>query len=127
MSRIDDLNERADALALPRFYPVPIEQALTTARERCEEWSYEEDPHGYCHDRPELVALIKEVERRRPEIVEHAILFTDGGMKIRSNSPETERVYPLTEWIKHRHEIDRTTVYRRTVIVVEDWVEVPRG
>lgn len=65
-----DMNVLADVAVLPRFYPVPIEQALITARERVEEWDYETDPHGYCHDRPEMVALITEVERLRPDLAE---------------------------------------------------------
>lgn len=65
-----DMNVIADVTVLPRFYPVPIEQAVITARERVDEWDYESDPHGYCHDRPELVALISEVERLRPDLAE---------------------------------------------------------
>lgn len=47
-------------------------------------------------------------------------------MQVRSNNPETERVYPLTEWITHNQR-DGGRVYRRRIIVVEDWIEVPRA
>jgi hypothetical protein len=39
------------------------EHAVEYAREHIEEWSYEDDPHGYCHTRPMLVKLVEAVER----------------------------------------------------------------
>lgn len=36
-------------------------QAVEIARERIEEWDYEEDPHGYCHERSVLIALVEAV------------------------------------------------------------------
>jgi hypothetical protein len=35
-----------------------LELAIQIAKERIEEWSYNDDPHGYCHERPVLIALI---------------------------------------------------------------------
>lgn len=40
-----------------------------------------------------------------------------------SGCPEIERIYPLAEWIVHTQLGGK--VYRRRVIVVDDWEEVP--
>lgn len=56
------------------------------------------------------------------ELTEYAIMMPSGAMQVRN--PDLERVYPLAEWIEHRQRVDRTTVYRRRIIVVEDWTEV---
>lgn len=42
-----------------------VEVAIRVAKERIEEWSYEDDPHGYCHTRPVLVRLVQAAERAR--------------------------------------------------------------
>lgn len=42
-----------------------LDAALADARTRIEEWSYEDDAHGYCHERPDWLRLVEEVERRR--------------------------------------------------------------
>lgn len=55
--------------------------------------------------------------------VEHAQLYTDGSMLVRSDDPTIERIYPLPKWIK-QHTRNGGRVFRRTVIVVEDWDEV---
>jgi hypothetical protein len=39
--------------------PLSYAFAIEVAKELVEEWSYEDDPHGYCHLRPVLIALIK--------------------------------------------------------------------
>jgi hypothetical protein len=36
-----------------------------SAQERVDEWSYEQDAHGYCHDRTDWIALLAEIERLR--------------------------------------------------------------
>jgi len=53
--------------------------------------------------------------------VEHAQLYSGGSMLVR---PATyDLVYPLDEWIEHstRH---GGRVFRRTILVIEDWHEV---
>lgn len=42
-----------------------IESAISDAKTRIYEWSYEQDPHGYCHDRTDWIALLCEIERLR--------------------------------------------------------------
>lgn len=54
------------------------------------------------------------------EVVEYAIQMSGGGMHVRVSDPRVERVYPLALWIKHAHG-NATQVYRRRVVVVEDW------
>lgn len=56
-------------------------------------------------------------------VVEHAIQMSGGGMHIRSDDPEIERIYPLAEWIPAQQRFGGK-VWHRTVIVVEDWTEV---
>jgi hypothetical protein len=56
-------------------------------------------------------------------IVEHAQLMSGGGMHVRYEDEEIERIFPREQWIK-AHKRFGGKVYRRTVIVVEDWIEV---
>lgn len=56
-------------------------------------------------------------------IVEHAVMMSGGGMHVRNAHPAVERIFPLAEWMSQRF---GGKVYRRTVIVVEDWHEVQR-
>lgn len=57
-------------------------------------------------------------------LVEHAVLMAGGDMCVRNTDPLIERVYPLALWIEGRQRSAR--VFRRRVVVVEDWVEVAR-
>jgi hypothetical protein len=57
-------------------------------------------------------------------VIEHAVLFSDGSMCVRKSHPELERIYPLEQWIDGQVRVNRARVYRRRVIVVDDWVEV---
>lgn len=57
--------------------------------------------------------------------VEHAEGYRSGSMLVRPDDAHTERVWPLTEWIPDKQE-HGGRVYRRTIVVVEDWREVPR-
>ena len=57
------------------------------------------------------------------EIIEYATQMSGGGMHIRWDDPEMERIYPLAEWIPAQQRFGGK-VYRRRVIVVEDWEEV---
>lgn len=59
----------------------------------------------------------------RKPIVEHAILMSGGSMQVRNADEQIERIYPLERWIPD-HQRFGGKVYRRTVIVVEDWTEV---
>ena len=54
---------------------------------------------------------------------EYGVLMSGGGYSTRWDDPEMDRIYPLGQWIEHnrRH---GGHVYRRRVIVVEDWKEV---
>ena len=58
------------------------------------------------------------------EVTEHATQMSGGGMHVRCDEPEVERIYPLAEWIPHQQRFGGK-VYRRQIIVVEDWAEVP--
>jgi hypothetical protein len=42
-----------------------VDAALTSARERVEEWDRAADPHGWWHERPDWIALYNEVLRLR--------------------------------------------------------------
>lgn len=39
-----------------------LASAIEDARTWIEEWSYESDPHGYCHFRPILIRLVEAAE-----------------------------------------------------------------
>lgn len=41
--------------------PITTEFAVTVATEMIQEWSWDEDAHGYCHTRPILIALVDAV------------------------------------------------------------------
>lgn len=58
-------------------------------------------------------------------VVEHAIQMSSGAMQVRCDDPEIEEIFPLAEWIRAQQRFGGK-VYRRTVIVVDDWEEVPR-
>ena len=58
-------------------------------------------------------------------VTEHGLLMSGGGMQVRNDAPEIEKIYPLEEWIVHNQRFGGK-VYRRRVIVVEDWEEVAR-
>jgi len=84
-------------------------------------------PPGLRGDADRMVAALLKAGWTPPSdtIVEHATEFTGGRMLTRPNDPELEQVYPLAEWIKHQQN-NGTPVYKRRVIVVEDWRKVPR-
>jgi hypothetical protein len=54
--------------------------------------------------------------------VEHAVMMKSGDMCVRNPHPDVERVYPLGLWVEHQKR--STRVFRRRVVVVEDWAEV---
>lgn len=47
----------------PQYYPADLGLAFQATRERIDEWDWDEDPHGYCHERPLLVTLLREISR----------------------------------------------------------------
>ena len=59
-------------------------------------------------------------------ITEHANLMSGGGYHIWNTEPYILEIYPLEEHIEHGQRFGGK-VYRRRVIVVEDWTEVRRG
>lgn len=42
-------------------YAYPV--ARECAQDAVEEWDYAADPHGFCHDRSVLIALLAEIDR----------------------------------------------------------------
>ena len=57
-------------------------------------------------------------------VTEHAQLMSGGGFHVWNTEPYIEEIYPLAEKIKAGQRFGGK-VYRRRVIVVEDWTEVP--
>lgn len=47
--------------AEPWYGRLSRESAIIMAREQVEEWSYEDDAHGYCHNRSVLMRLLFEL------------------------------------------------------------------
>jgi len=60
---------------------------------------------------------------KRDVIVEYAQLYAGGGMLVRYQDPEIERIYPLATWIEYQTRFGGR-VYRRRIIVVKDWTRV---
>lgn len=56
-------------------------------------------------------------------VTEHAIRMSDGSMQVRNSDPELERIYPFERWVENQQR-SGGTVYRRRIVVVEDWTEV---
>lgn len=48
--------------------PDRIEGAISDAKTRIKNWSYEQDAHGYCRDRTDWIALVAEIERLRAAV-----------------------------------------------------------
>lgn len=85
-------------------------------------------PAGLRGDADRMVAALIKAGWTPPgeSTTEHAVRMSGGGMHVRTSDPEVERIYPLAEWIATRQR-DGDKIFRRRVIVVEDWTEVPRG
>jgi len=80
-------------------------------------------------DIPDLTAELDAAEaivmgEAGPVITEHAHQMSGGGYHVWNTEPYIEEIYPLEQRIKagQRH---GGKVYRRQVIVVEDWTEIP--
>lgn len=54
--------------AQPYYDRLTLSDAVEIAREVIDEWSYEQDAHGYCHRRAVLLRLVEAVERDSPEL-----------------------------------------------------------
>lgn len=52
------------------YESMTIDEAVQIAAEKVGEWDYDRDPHGYCHERPVLMALLDAVEPRWRDRVE---------------------------------------------------------
>lgn len=73
----------------------------------------------------DVLQAIMRLKVREP-ITEHAIRMSGGGMQIRNGGPHVEKIFPLAEWIESEQRYGGR-VWRRTVIVVDDWREVERA
>ena len=52
--------DAVDSNAAIYYERLSANSAAIMVREKCAEWSYDKDAHGYCHDRSPLVVLLKE-------------------------------------------------------------------
>lgn len=59
-------------------------------------------------------------------IVEYAVELAGGSMQVWPSEPELEEVYPLAKRIEHGQRRGGR-VYTRTIVVIENWSEVPRA
>lgn len=59
-------------------------------------------------------------------VTEHAERYTSGAMLVRNSASEVERVYPLEQWIPDQ-QAHGGRIFKRRVIVVEGWTEIPRS
>lgn len=59
-----------DLADIERRYTLDYPTARAAAQEMIAEWDYGADPHGWCHRRPVLMALLRELDRRQEMIAE---------------------------------------------------------
>ena len=80
-----------------------------------------------AYERGIFDAGVAEGRRQATEgaVVEHALGYKSGDMQVRASGPDIEEVYPTAKWISNSQRLG-AKVYTRTVIVVDDWAEVPR-
>lgn len=62
---IESISEISIHPSAQKWYDGDTQPAIDSAMEIIHEWDYDLDPHGYCHDRPMLYALVSEIERLR--------------------------------------------------------------
>ena len=79
-------------------------------------------------DIPDLTAELDAAEaivmgEAGPVITEHAYQMSGGGYHVWNTEPYIEEIYPLEQRIAHSQQ-HGGKVYRRRVIVVEDWTEI---
>jgi len=58
-------------------------------------------------------------------VTEYAVMMSGGGYHVRNGAPEIEEIYPLAQWVKSERRFGGK-VYRRRVVVIEDWAEVTK-
>lgn len=73
----------------------------------------------------DVLQAIMRLKGREP-VTEHAVEMAGGGMQVRNSAPHVEKIFPLAEWIASEQRFGGR-VWRRTVIVVDDWHEVERA
>lgn len=74
-------------------------------------------------ENPVVQAYERAYARQGGPQTEYALLMAGGGMQVRNPHPDVERIYPVAEWIRNERE-NGAKVYRRRVVVIEDWTEV---
>lgn len=57
------------------------------------------------------------------ETTEHAQRYAGGSMLVRNPHPDIERIFPVAEWIRAERHLGGK-IYRRWIVVIEDWTEV---
>jgi len=57
------------------------------------------------------------------EVAEYGLLMSGGGVHIRCDDPEVERIYPTRQWAGNEIRTGGH-VYRRRIILIEDRVEL---
>jgi len=85
-------------------------------------------PPGLRGDADRMVAALLKAGWTPPSepVTEHAEQYTSGAMLVRNSALEVERVYPLEQWVPDQQQ-HGGRIFKRRVIVVDDWTEVPRG
>lgn len=60
-----------------------------------------------------------------PETTEYAQRYAGGSMLVRNPHPDIERIFPVAEWIRAEQQLGGK-IYRRRIVVLEDWTEVTK-
>lgn len=104
------------------------EDAINTAHRAMQTSYIGAPPPGLRGDADRMVAALINAGWTPPSepVTEHAVRMSDGDMCVRNTHPAVARRFPLDQWIPAMQNVHRTTVYKRRVIVVDDWTEVPR-
>jgi hypothetical protein len=62
------LRDTGEAVIVPAAQPwydqLTLESAIVQASEMIDEWDYEQDAHGYCHDRSVLLRLVEAAKQQ---------------------------------------------------------------
>lgn len=84
-------------------------------------------PAGLRGDADRMVAALIKQGWTPPSkaVTEHAVELC-GSLQLRSDHPDIDTLYPLAEWTPdwQRRGVH---VFKRRIVVVDDWTEVPRG